>query len=94
MRGSSNPPVKPGAEGRGENGTPARVRKLLAAVVDGAGDFRFQIGTVDDAVDKSVLKKKFARLKTFGKLDADGGLDGAWTGKADQRFRFGENQIA
>src|SRR5262245_48087375 len=66
----------------------------LPAVVDGAGDFRFQAGAGDDAVDEAVLEEELAGLETFGEFQADGSLDSARAGEADEGFGFGEDQVA
>ena len=45
-------------------------------------------------IDHSVFEQKFAALKTFRQFLADGLLDHARPGKADQRLRFGDDHVA
>ena len=68
-------------------------QRLLSAIVDRAGDFRFQVLTADDAVNVAVLEQKLARLESFRQGGLDRGLDRAGTGKTDQRFRLGKGDV-
>src|SRR5438034_4587095 len=67
---------------------------LLPAIVDGPGDFAFEAGAGDDAVDEAVGEEELAGLDAFGKLQADGGFDGAGAGEADEGFGLGKDQVA
>ena len=66
---------------------------LFITVVNGPGQFAFQVLPFDDSINKTVFQKKFTGLKTFWKLDSDCCFDCSWTGETDQGFGFGENQI-
>src|SRR5271157_3280249 len=48
-----------------------------------------EIAAVYDGIEHAVLKKKFAALKTFRQLLADGLFDDTRPGEADERSRFG-----
>src|SRR5262245_12163880 len=67
---------------------------LLAAVIDGTGNFAFEIRTADNPIDVAVFQQEFAGLKSGRQLGAERGFDRAWAGKADQRFGLGKHQIA
>jgi hypothetical protein len=49
---------------------------------------------VDDRVKHSVLEEKFAALESGRKFLTDRLLDDAWSGKPNQRSRFGDVQVA
>jgi len=67
---------------------------LFTAIVDCASDFGFQVPTLHDSVDITVLEQKFARLKAFGQLDSDRRFDRSGACKTDQSSRFGEDQVS
>ena len=66
---------------------------LFAAIVDGGGDFGLQSIALYDAVDVSVFKEKFTRLKSFWELDANRCFDGPWSCKSNQGLRLGNINI-
>ena len=58
------------------------------------GQARPQLGTMHDHVDGAMLKEELATLEAFRKLLADGLLDHARTGEADQRLGFADDHVA
>ena len=50
--------------------------------------------TLDDGVDQAMLKRELGGLEPFGQLLADGIADNALPGEADERFGFGQDDIA
>src|SRR3974377_88796 len=58
------------------------------------GDVTLQIAPVYYGVQHSVLEQEFAPLKSLGQLLADGLLDDARSGEADQSAGFGDVQVA
>ena len=59
-----------------------------------AGDVRLHFQARHHVVQHAVLEQKFAALEALGQFLADGLLDDARAGEADQRARFGDVQIA
>src|SRR5712692_8525058 len=68
--------------------------KLAQEKVEGRGNVGFQILAVDNGVEEAMLEQELGALETFGQLLADGLLDHARPGKADQRAGLGNVQIA
>jgi hypothetical protein len=58
------------------------------------GQFVTQLAPVDDHVDGALLEQEFGALKAFRQRLAHGLLDHARAGEADQRARFGNDDIA
>ena len=53
-----------------------------------------QLSALHDHIDHAMLQQKFRSLKLVRQLLFNGLLDHAGAGKADQRFRFGQDHIA
>src|ERR687896_2388210 len=53
-----------------------------------------QLASIDDLVDHAVVQQKLGTLKVFRQLLADSLFDDARTGEPDQRFWFGEYDVA
>ncbi len=53
-----------------------------------------QIPSIDDGVDKPVIKREFRGLETLRQLLADGVADDALAGEADERVRLGYDDVA
>src|SRR5688572_25818863 len=59
-----------------------------------AGDGRLQLAPIDDQIQHAVFEEELAALEALGQLLANGLLDDARTGKADQRLGLGDVEIA
>ena len=57
-------------------------------------DHVLQLAPIDDHVEHAVLEQELAALKALGQLLADRLLDDARAGKADQRLRLGDVDVA
>src|SRR5690606_33145029 len=57
-------------------------------------ELRLELGARDDVVEHPVIEQELGALKPFGELLADGLLDDAWAGEADERARLGEVHVA
>ena len=55
---------------------------------------RLQLAPIDDQVEHAALEQELAALEAVGQLLADGLLDHARAGEADQRLRLGDVQVA
>src|SRR5688572_11514463 len=55
---------------------------------------RLHVPAVHDQIEHAVLDQELAPLKAVRQLLADGLLDDAGTGKADERLRFGDVEVA
>ena len=55
---------------------------------------RLQLAPVDDQVEHAALEQELAALEAVGQLLADGLLDDARPGEADQRLRLGDVEVA
>ena len=47
-----------------------------------------------DKIDEAVRFQKFTALKSIGQFHLDRVPDRTWPGKADERFRFGDDKVA
>ena len=52
------------------------------------------LAPIDDDVEHAVLEQELAALESFGQLLADGLLDDARAGEADERLRLGDVDVA
>ena len=57
-------------------------------------DHVLQLAAIDDDVEHAVLEQELAALEPLGQRLADGLLDDARAGEADQRLRLGDVQVA
>src|SRR6195256_1026947 len=68
--------------------------RLRQEKIERGRDISLQVLAMNDGVEKTVLQKKFGRLKTFGKFLADGLFNDARPGKTDERAGLGDVDIA
>ena len=71
-----------------------RLGRCVAHEAQRAGQRRLHLAPIDDQVEHAVLEQELAALEAVGQLLADGLLDDARTGEADQRLRLGDVQVA
>src|ERR1700704_2469030 len=62
--------------------------------IERACDKGLEVFAVDDGVEKTVFKKEFGALKSFGELLANGLLDHAGAGETDERAGFANVEVA
>ena len=61
---------------------------------EGGGEVELEFLAGDDGVEEAVLEEEFAALEAFGELLADGLLDDAGAGEADECSGFGYVEVA
>src|SRR3981189_3704385 len=68
--------------------------RLRQEKIERGRDISLQVLAMNDGVEKTVLEKKFRRLKAFGKFLADGLFDDARPGETDERAGLGDVDVA
>src|SRR5882724_7711296 len=62
--------------------------------IEGIADEGFQFLAMDDGVEKTMLEQELGALESFGKLLANGLLDDAGAGEADERAGLRDVEVA
>ena len=57
------------------------------------GELTFEFFAVSNEIDEAVLEEELGALEAFGEFAADGLLDHAGSGKADEGLGFGDDHI-